>query len=129
MGLPGGRRDPEDLDLFDTAVREAFEETGIRLSSTELLGRLDDFTPRTPVLPNIVISSYVFGLTTVPPINPSSEVSYHIWVTLNSLKAAATSAQVEIRGNMLDVPAYVLGNDVIWGLTERIIKPFIDLLA
>lgn len=129
MGLPGGRRDPEDPDLFDTATREAFEETGMRLGRPEFLGQLDDFTPRTPVLPNIVISPYVFGVEAIPTIEPSSEVSYHIWVPLSRLRAAETRTNVEIRGTTIDVSAFVLGNDVIWGLTERIVKPFIDLLA
>jgi 8-oxo-dGTP pyrophosphatase MutT (NUDIX family) len=129
MGLPGGHRDLEDPDLFHTATREAFEETGVRLGRPELLGQLDDFTPRTPVLPNIVISPYVFGIEAIPTIQASSEVSYHIWVPLSRLRTAEARTKVEIRGSVIDVPAFVLGNDVIWGLTERIVKPFIDLLA
>jgi len=128
MALPGGRRDPDDPDLLRTVVREAAEETGIQLGPGDLLGELDDFTPRTPVLPQIVIRPFVFGLAELPPIRPSSEVAYHRWVSLSALRAAATATQVDIRGKLTDVPAFVLGQDVIWGLTERIIKPLIDLL-
>jgi hypothetical protein len=27
------------------------------------------------------------------------------------------------------MPAYVVGPNVVWGLTERIVSPFMDLLA
>lgn len=36
MKLPGGRRRPADQSVEDTAVREAFEETGIRIPKDEL---------------------------------------------------------------------------------------------
>ena len=128
VALPGGRRDPGDADLFDTAVRETREETGIALVRPDLIGEMDDITPRTPVLPNIIIRPFVFGLGAEPEVLPSSEVASYIWVPLSRLKAAATRTRVDIRGNPTEVPAFVLGQDVIWGLTERIIKPITDLL-
>src|SRR5262245_28580055 len=33
MALPGGRRDPKDASLIETAAREAREETGVDLES------------------------------------------------------------------------------------------------
>lgn len=128
MALPGGRRDPGDRSRLQTSIREAEEETGISLVSESLLGQLDDYTPRTPVLPQIVIRPFVFGLAAVPVLKPSGEVAYHRWVSLTTLRAAATTVELEIAGKPAKVPAFVLGQDVVWGLTERIIKPFIDLL-
>lgn len=127
MALPGGRRDPEDADLFDTAVREALEETGVQLTESRLLGVWDDLAPRTPVLPNVIIRPFVFGLPAAPEVHSSPEVAYHRWVTLSHLRGAATTTTVGIRGKSVEVPAFVLGSDVIWGLTERIMKPIIDL--
>ena len=46
MALPGGRRDPEDTGLRETAVRETREEVGIDLAqSGTLVGRLPDLKP------------------------------------------------------------------------------------
>src|SRR5262245_25433216 len=43
MAFPGGRQDPEDLDLLHTAVRETKEEIGLDLlPDRNLVGRLDD---------------------------------------------------------------------------------------
>ena len=46
MALPGGRRDPDDTSLLDTAVRETREETGLDLAAGGVhLGRLEEVTP------------------------------------------------------------------------------------
>jgi len=42
MGFPGGGHEPEDTDMQATAIREAFEEIGMRGDEPEIVGRLDD---------------------------------------------------------------------------------------
>lgn len=42
MSFPGGRREPEDADLHETALREANEEVGLEPESANFVGRLDD---------------------------------------------------------------------------------------
>src|SRR5207253_2021742 len=65
VALPGGRMDPRDRDLEQTAVRETWEETGIDIERDGyVLGRLDDLAPRMPVLPPLVIRPFV---AVVPP--------------------------------------------------------------
>ena len=38
IAFPGGAADPEDADLADTALREAYEETGVDRDGIEVLG-------------------------------------------------------------------------------------------
>ncbi|MFB6146977.1 MAG: CoA pyrophosphatase [Halobacteriaceae archaeon] len=42
MAFPGGGREPTDVDLHGTALREAGEEVGLRPVEATVLGRLDD---------------------------------------------------------------------------------------
>ncbi len=127
IALPGGRRDPADEHLLATARRETREETGIDLAQTALLGELDDLFPRTPTLPPVVVRPFVFGLDERPDVAENSEVDLHVWASLTRLKSSAQSREVMVRGQALEVPAYVIGPHVVWGMTWRIITPIIDL--
>jgi 8-oxo-dGTP pyrophosphatase MutT (NUDIX family) len=127
MALPGGRREPGDQGLFHTACRETSEETGIELTPDRLLGELDDLHPRTRVLPPIVVRPFVFSLPLQPTVRTSDEVTLHLWVPLGELRASAGRSSVTVRGERRDVASYVIGPHVVWGMTEHIIKPIIEL--
>ena len=43
VAFPGGRADPEDLDIETTALREAQEEIGLMPSDVRVLGKIQDF--------------------------------------------------------------------------------------
>jgi 8-oxo-dGTP pyrophosphatase MutT (NUDIX family) len=131
IAFPGGRRDARDTDLLDTAVRETWEETGVELNRAQMLGSLDDLHPRTPVLPPVVVRPFVFGLGSRPAIVSSVEVQEAFWIPLARLRAPGTYREVTVtpRGLTLTVPAYVIGERVIWGMTERIVTPMLALLG
>jgi 8-oxo-dGTP pyrophosphatase MutT (NUDIX family) len=42
VGFPGGGHEPEDTDMQATAIREVYEEIGMRGDEPEIVGRLDD---------------------------------------------------------------------------------------
>lgn len=128
IALPGGRREPEDRDLLITAIRETREETGVDLLAAEQLGALDDLYPRTATLPPVVVRPFVFALETRPTLVPNEEVQRAFWVPLLRLTEASVRRDVTLtlRGAKRTFPAYVVGEDVIWGMTERILAPFVD---
>jgi len=130
VALPGGRYEPEDRDLLITAIRETGEETGVDLSRAERLGALDDLYPRTPTLPPVRVRPFVFTIPTAPPLVISDEVERAFWVPLARLGEPGVRRDVKliVRGEPRIFPAYDLGEDVIWGMTERILTPFLTML-
>ena len=128
MAFPGGRRDPTDATLLATATREAREETGLDLSPADHLGQLNDLSPVSQHLPQIVVRPFVFGLSTMPTVHSSPEVALHLWAGLDELRESRVTETVHVRGQDLVVPGYRVGAHLIWGMTERILTPFMELL-
>src|SRR5438309_7665496 len=87
IAFPGGRRDPGDVDLLATAIRETGEEVGVDLSGAERLGVLDDLYPRTPVLPPVVVRPFVLALTSRPLFVVCAEVQEAFGVSFGLVRA------------------------------------------
>jgi 8-oxo-dGTP pyrophosphatase MutT (NUDIX family) len=128
MGLPGGRRDATDPSLLDTAKREAREETGVDLVASSPLGQLDDLHPLTTTLPPIVVRPFVFGLHTRPRVVTNDEVDLHLWANSRDLSSHERQVEVAVRGERWSVTAFDLTPHAVWGMTHRIIRPFLDLV-
>jgi 8-oxo-dGTP pyrophosphatase MutT (NUDIX family) len=132
VALPGGRHEPQDATLADTALRETHEELGLEVRAHgRILGALDDLHPRTPVLPPICVRPYVAVLETDAPLVLSSEVAAAFWVPLRALldPGTAVEATVVVRGEERLVPSYRFGDYTIWGMTERILNGLLRRLA
>lgn len=131
MALPGGRRDPDDVDLQETAVRETLEETGVDLDRAgRSLGRLDVVAPSSPRLPKLTISPFVFGVgPDVAATVASTEIEQVYWVPLRALREPAAQSFVDIPlpGGTLPFPCYEVVGEVVWGLTHRILKQFLTV--
>lgn len=132
VACPGGRMEPGDHDLEQTAIRETWEETGINMARDgEILGTLDDVTPRTPVLPPIVIRPYVGVVRSDVPIVASPEVAEAFWVPLPAIRerAAWGMGLVSVRGREEERPTFQHGGYTVWGLTERVLRQLLERLG
>lgn len=131
IALPGGRHDARDPDLLTTAIRETREETGVDLSGAERLGALDDLHPRTVALPPVVVRPFVFAIAHRSPLVPSAEVQRAFWLPLARLFEPGVRRDISLtlRGERRTFPAYLVDEVVIWGMTERILTPFLQLVG
>lgn len=132
IACPGGRMEPEDIDLAETAVRETREETGIDIAASgALLGALDDLSPRTPRLPPIIIRPYVGVVDHDVEILASDEVAEAFWVPLAAIRERASwglGTVIVRERESLEVPTFRHGTYTVWGLTERALRDFLQRL-
>jgi 8-oxo-dGTP pyrophosphatase MutT (NUDIX family) len=114
VSFPGGTQDPQDETLLATALRETFEEIGVRAQDVEVVGGLEPVVTIT----NYLVCPFV-GLIPHPyPFRLNDyEVERLIEVPLSQLLA-------EDRDQPADNPAALQFNrqgDLIWGATARIL--------
>lgn len=131
MGLPGGRRDPVDTDLIDTAIRETREELGVILDRSMLVSALDDVYPRTKVASPFLVRPFLFSVPARQPLVPSDEVASAEWLPIARLLDPATcqTMTLTVGGISRTVQGYSLDPDrFIWGMTERVLTPVVEVL-
>ena len=123
MAFPGGKRDSEDRDLLQTAIRETLEETSINLhNGCCFLGALEN--TRSGAEPNLLVAPFVILVEDKPAMKLSGELVGHLWVPLKSLSGSKRTARLPFG----EVPAYVVKGHVVWGLTCRILEQLFKAL-
>jgi 8-oxo-dGTP pyrophosphatase MutT (NUDIX family) len=125
IAFPGGRVDPGDADVIQTALRECYEEIGIGPECVRILGRLDEFTAG-------------YGLVVTPVVGV---IPAHCEFRMNPAETTAV-ASVPIAA-LMEAHNCVLGRELspgghsnyhfyvngwdVWGVTARIIAQLLHL--
>jgi 8-oxo-dGTP pyrophosphatase MutT (NUDIX family) len=138
VSFPGGRREADDADAVETALREAHEEIGLQREHVEVIGFLPVYTTVTSfaVTPVVALVRPGFALTL-----DAFEVAEAFEVPLSFLMTPAHHRRhvVEIDGlrrQFLSMPWTPPGPDpgpprsfFIWGATAAILRNFYRFLA
>lgn len=123
ISFPGGRQDPGDVTLIDTALREAEEEIGLARRHVRVLGALE----RTSTfVTNYAIHPFV-GLLEAqrePWVPSAREVDAVLEPTLREVRDGRTRTQIERRGFRFETDAFLFGAEqhLIWGATARMLE-------
>jgi 8-oxo-dGTP pyrophosphatase MutT (NUDIX family) len=126
IAFPGGRVEDTDLDLIDTALREAFEEVGVSCSRDNYIGSL------TPV--QIQISGFsVLPVITWIDHSPDfimceDEVKNIFTVDLMDLLESQTVRTIEVRNLQIQAPCFVFSDKVVWGATAMVLRELKELI-
>ena len=126
ISFPGGRHDPQDVHLSDTALREAEEEIGLPRSQVKLLGELP---PTSTFATGYLIHPFI-GLIPAGQLWRLSprEVDAVIELPVQRLRESRTRTRLKRRGFTFETDAYVVDEHLIWGATARIIENLLHRL-
>ena len=130
MSFPGGKQEPSDSDLIQTALRETNEEIGIAPNHIRIIGRLSElYIPPS----NFLVYPSVGVIKEEATFKKQDdEVEEIVSVPLSFFldKNSRTTTKIKVMGNStVDVPAYVYGHYTIWGATAIMMSEFVYLLT
>jgi 8-oxo-dGTP pyrophosphatase MutT (NUDIX family) len=127
ISFPGGRAEEGEDDLRVTALREAHEEIGLPAEAVEIVGALQP-------TPTIVTGYAVYPF--VGLIEPGRawtvsvrEVAEVIELALPALLAGYGRRRLVRRGLPIRTDTFLVGDNLIWGATARILSDLLDRIG
>jgi 8-oxo-dGTP pyrophosphatase MutT (NUDIX family) len=127
ISFPGGRRDPTDKDLLETARREAHEEIGLSPDSVEVIGALQ---PTPTIVTNYAVYPFVGMIAAGQEWTLSTrEVAEVIELPLSALAAGYARRRLVRRGLPIRTDTYLVGDHLIWGATARILADLLERIG
>jgi 8-oxo-dGTP pyrophosphatase MutT (NUDIX family) len=126
LGLPGGRCEPDDGSLLETALRETEEEIGLPPEDVEIIAELDPLETRTS---GFLVHPFLAVIR--PPAEwrlAADEITGVITPTLSMLAAADARVERELESRLVE--CIQLGEDPpLWGLTLRLLDELLPRLV
>ena len=133
MAFPGGRFSSEDVDLQVTAERETHEEVGLVIQPSHRLGSLEAISiwlsgREQPLY--LFPSVYYLGQA-APAFTTNQEVAEAYWMPLAHPWDGKNATHLSLSNDntALFYPAIRFEDQVIWGITLRVLTLFSDVLG
>jgi 8-oxo-dGTP pyrophosphatase MutT (NUDIX family) len=127
VSFPGGARSEVDSSLLDTALRESWEEIGLRAEDVEVLGELDDIPTTTSsfnISPFVASIPYPYEFT----INRDEiDEIFHVPVSVLLYESNWRQEHYTFGNEIFVNCSYEYEGKVIWGATAQIVQQFIDI--
>ncbi len=128
--FPGGRRDAQDADALDTALRELEEECGIRLPRDRVEAALRPATARRKAGRYLVVAPFVFRVESeLPTLLEPREAVEAVWLPLRTLLDPMRHRLRPVPGlpAAMQFPAIEMIGAPLWGFTYRLISEWLGL--
>lgn len=131
LAFPGGKREPTDETLADTAIREAAEETGLDPALVQILAELPLVEGQTT---GVSVAPFLGRIQRPDPWRPQTrEVIEVVEVAVSALVAPDARKEAAMEFSTWEEPrltSYLsVGDHRVWGLTLRILDPLLPRLA
>ena len=130
IAFPGGKKDPEDINLEHTARRESYEEISISMDSAFLIGQI---TPVYIPASNFEVFPFIFFHKDLSKLCKSEkEVNEIIFVKCSDLVNDQNISITEVNEaeniKLKQIPCFILNEKVVWGATALILSEVREIL-
>ncbi len=129
IGFPGGKEEIRDQDIQETALRETYEEVGVRPSSVITIKQLSELYIPTS---NFWVHPFVGYVKNTPQFKrQESEVEELLPISIDDFlndKNLVTQKLTTHTGKEIQVPAFSLNQKIIWGATAMMLNEVKSLL-
>ncbi|WP_375579128.1 CoA pyrophosphatase [Marivirga tractuosa] len=129
VSLPGGKMEDSDDSLIETAIRETFEEIGVKISDNQVIGSLSDLNVTAS---NFIVKPVVSILHRKPDfIKDPREVEQIFKAEVQHLIHPQTLQEKELtvaQEVRLKAPFFDIEEKVVWGATAMILSEFVEIL-
>ena len=127
ISLPGGKKNPSEKDLTETAIRETEEEIGVLVPYENIIAKLSEL--HIPVS-NFLVQPYIGYLDKTPYFIPDqNEVTKLITIEIEELiHLPIQLTKHEIQNKIFEIPYFPLKNEILWGATAMIVNEVRHLL-
>jgi 8-oxo-dGTP pyrophosphatase MutT (NUDIX family) len=128
ISFPGGKKEPSDENIIETALREAHEEAGIDRS---LISVINTLTPLYIPVSRMLVTPVLAWTPEKPQFeHHPGEVEFLFDVELTRLNdnSIIKTVPMIVRGQPIDVKHYDYDGKVIWGATAMILRELLVLI-
>ncbi len=125
ISFPGGKLDPSDSNLLETALRETKEEIGLSIKSKQVIGQLK---PVVTLNSGFSILPFVSILDKIPPLSANAEVEKIFHIPLEKFLKTMKKDPDPTHHLIKEMYTFEFQNKIVWGASARVLKQIVDSL-
>ena len=126
IAFPGGKYDPEDKDLLETALREAREEINLSILEEHVVGQLE---PVTTLNSKFTIYPFVAVVRRLPRLKDNVEVETILNIPLFPLLKTMSEDKDPAHQSIKEMYTFTFKEHLIWGASARMLKQISDIFS
>lgn len=129
ISFPGGKIELQDNSMKEAALRETFEEVGIKPNTIKTFKEMTNvFIPPS----NFLVKPFLGYLDSIPSFKINHEVASIIEVKLSNLLNDSSISSTVLStsyAKKMEVPCFMLNDYIVWGATAMMLSEIRELFT